>query len=312
MKRYLLFLVLLSVLLNGCAKMTEQKRAREASELYAKAMQAYREKDYEDAAWNFKEALKFMDYLTPKQIENARFLMGKSYYLDKDYVNAVVALEDYIFYYPKLNRTEEAYYMLIDSYIKVSPDPYRDQEYTWKAIDKAKEFLSKFPKSYFAPQVQTLIDEAYRKIAQHEFYIAKFYEEYRYTYSASVRYKELLINFAGYISESEVAYRYIKCLLNVDSQLNMEKDKLNEILDNLKDKLEDTKEEDVKLAINRRIEFIRSEIKRWEEIGRRSKEEARRALERYREVYGETRYYKELEELFRKRYGKVKNDKRAS
>ena len=312
MRRYLLLVMLISFLVNGCAKMTEQKRAKEATELYMKAMRDYREKDYEDAAWNFKEALKFMDYLTPKQIENARFLMAKSYYLDEDYVNAVVALEDYVFYYPKLNRTQEAYYMLIDSYIKVSPDPYRDQEYTWKAIDKAREFLSRFPKSYFAPKVQALIDEAYRKIAQHELYIAKFYEEYGYPYSASIRYRELLINFSGYIPEAEVAYRYIKCLLKVDSQVEKEKDKLEDILEDLKEKLEDAEQEDVKKAVRRRIEFIKGEMKRWEEIGRRSKKEAQKALEKYREVYGETKYYKELEKLFREEYGKVKSYKGAS
>jgi len=175
------FLLVLFVLLTGCAKMTEEKRARKAQELYAEAIKAYNEKEYDDAAWNFNEALKFMDYLTPKQIENAKFLLGKSYYYEEDYVNAIVALEDYIFYYPKLLRTEEAYYLLVDSYIKVSPDPYRDQEYTWKAIDKAKEFLSKFPKSRFAPKVQDLIEKAYSKIAKHEYLIAKFYEDYGYT-----------------------------------------------------------------------------------------------------------------------------------
>ncbi len=298
--RGLLTFLTLLLLLGSCAKMSEEERARKAQEYYAEAIKAFKEKDYKDAAWNFNEALKFMDYLTPQQLENAKFLLGKSYYLKEDYVNAVVALEDYVFYYPKLPRTEEAYYMLVESYIKVSPDPYRDQEYTWKAIDKAKEFLSKFPNSPFAPKVQALIEEAYRKIAKHELFIAKFYEDYGYPYSAAVRYREILINFSKYISEEEVAFRYIRCLLLSDRQVELEKEKVRDLLEDTKDKLKELKGEERK-AVERRIKFLESEIKRWEMIGKRAREEALETLRKYREVYGETKYYIELKKLIEKK-----------
>ena len=293
-------LIILLLLAGGCAKMTEEERARRAQEYYAKAVKAFREGDYKDAAWNFNEALKFMDHLTPEQLENAKFLLGKSYYLRKEYVNAVVALEDYIFYYPKLPRTEEAYYMLVDSYIKVSPDPYRDQEYTWKAIDKAKEFLSRFPNSPFVPRVQTLIEEAYRKIARHELLIAEFYEDYGYTYSAAVRYREILINFSKYIPEEEVAFRYIRCLLLSDRQVEFEKEKIRDLLEETREKLKELKGEE-RRAVERRIEFLESEIERWENIGRKAKEEALEAIRKYREIYGETEYYRKLRELLEKK-----------
>jgi len=242
-----------------------------------------------------------MDYLSPQQLENAKFLLGKSYYMDGDYVNAIVALEDYIFYYPKLPRTEEAYYLLVDSYIKVSPDPYRDQEYTWKAIDKAKEFLSRFPNSPFAPKVQKLIEEAYRKIARHELLIARFYEDYGYTYSAAVRYREVLINFPGYISEEETAYRYIRSLLLVDRQVEKEKEKIGALIEEVRERLEDAQDKEEKEAIERRLEFLKKELERWDRIREESLEEALSALIRFREVYGTTLYYKELERLVREK-----------
>ncbi len=304
--------LLLCFLLLGCALMTEEKRAKKAQELYAQALRDFNQKDYGDAARLFNEALKFIDYLSPKQVENARFLLGKSYYLDKDYVDAIVALEDYVFYYPKLTRTQEAYYMLIDSYIKIAPDPYRDQEYTWKAIDRARDFLSMFPGTPFASKVQRLIEEAYRKIARHELYIARFYEDYGYPYSASVRYRELLLNFSSYISEQEVAYRYIRSLLNADLQAERQKERFLSMKRELEERLKEASEEDVKRAIRKRIEFFEREIKRWEDIVRSSREKAIEAMRKYREVYGENRYYKELEELLRKKNGKAEADKGAS
>jgi outer membrane protein assembly factor BamD len=293
-------LIFTVLLILSCAKMTEEKRARKAAEYYSEAMAEYRNGEYDDAAHKFREALKFMDYLTPQQIENARFLMGKSYYLDKDYVNAIVALEDYIFHYPKLPRTQEAYYMLIDSYIKVSPDPHRDQEYTWKAIDKARDFLTKFPQSPYAPKVQELIDRAYTKIAKHEYLIAKFYEDYGYPYSAALRYREILINFPQYISEEEVAFRYIKNLIEVDKQAKKAKEVLKDLLEEARNSLKEAKPEEREF-IKRRIDFIKGEIKRWEDIEERSRKEALEALRRYREVYGETIYYRKLEKLLREK-----------
>ncbi len=301
MKVMRLPILLVLLLLVGCAKMTEEERAEKAQELYASALSAYKEGDYGSASWDLEEALKFMDHLTPEQLENAKFLLGKSYYLDEDYVNAIVALEDYIFYYPKLPRTEEAYYLLVDSYIKVAPDPYRDQTYTWKAIDKAKEFLSRFPNSPFAPKVQELIDEAYRKIARHELFIAKFYEDYGYTYSAAVRYREVLINFPGYIPEEEVAYRYIRCLLTVDRQVEKEKEKIGDLIREVEDRLESAESDEERKAVRRRLEFLKSEIRRWERIGEESVREALDTLTRFREVYGTTLYYRELEKLAREK-----------
>ncbi len=300
MRRITLPVILFLWLISGCAKLSEEERARKAQEYYRSALLNYKEGDYGDAVTDFELAMKYMDHLTTDQIKKAKFLLAKSYYMDGDYVNAIVAFEDFIFYYPKVSQTEEAYYLLIDSYIKVSPDPYRDQTYTWKAIEKAKEFLSKYPGSEYAQRVPDLIDEAYRKIARHDFYIAKFYEDYGYTYSAAVRYRELLINFPKYIVEEEVAYRYIRSLLLVEKQVEREKDKITKLIKETKKKLKDAPPED-RPVIEKRLRFLKSEIERWEGIRKRSVEEALEALSKYREVYGMTEYYRKLEDIVREK-----------
>ena len=292
--------VLLFILISGCAKLSEEERAKKAQEYYRSAIANYKEGDYGDAITDFELAMKYMDHLSPQQLKRAKFLLAKSYYMDGDYVNAIVAFEDFIFYYPKLPQTEEAYYLLIDSYIKVSPDPYRDQTYTWKAIDKAKEFLSKYPGSSYAQKVPDLIDEAYRKIARHDYYIAKFYEDYGYTYSAAVRYRELLINFPKYVVEEEVAYRYIRSLLMVDRQVEIETERIRKLIEETEDRLNEAPPED-RPVIEKRLKFLKSEVDRWKRIREESLKEAMEALTKYREVYGMTEYYRELEELAREK-----------
>ena len=290
------YLLLIALLLGGCAKLSEEERAEKAQGYFRDAMANFREKDYGDAAFDFGEALRFMDHLTQKQIETAKYMIALSYYYDEDYVNAIVYFEDFIFYYPRHPKAEEAYYYLIDSYINVAPDPYRDQTYTWKAIEKAREFLSKYQDTKFKTKVEELIEKAYRKIAKHDYLIARFYEDYGYTYSAAVRYRELMLKYSQYIDEEEVAFRYILSLLRVDEQAKREQERIRSLLEEARDRLSSAEEKD-KGFILKRIKFLESEIKRWEKIKVDALREAKESLERFRQSYKNSRFLPKLEEL---------------
>lgn len=291
--RKITFIVLLA-LLFGCAKMTEEKRAKFATEYYQEGMIAYANRNYSKAVERLKEALKYLENLTPEQIKEAKYAIAESYYMDKDYINAVVYLEDFLFYYPDIPESERAYFMLVDSYMKVAPDPYRDQTYTLKAIDKAKDFLSKFPQSPYADRVRAIMDDAQKKLARHEYLIGRFYEDFGYYYSASLRYRDLLINYPEQVSDVEVSFRYIKSLLLVRLQAKKEEEKYRSWIDEAKKHLKDAKTEEDKRAIQKRIDFLEGQIQRWKEMAQESYEEGLKNMERYKSIYGENSYYKEL------------------
>jgi outer membrane protein assembly factor BamD len=157
------FIAFILSLLFSCAKVTEEKRAKLAVELYSEGMSAYGNRDYKKAVEKLKEALKYLENLTPVQIKEIKLAIGESYYLSKDYVNAVVYFEDFLFNYPEAPESERVQYLLIDSYMKVAPDAYRDQTYTYKAIEKAKEFLNKYPNSAYADRVLEVLEKAEKK-----------------------------------------------------------------------------------------------------------------------------------------------------
>ncbi len=287
-------LALLLIFLVSCAKMTEEKRAKLAIENYSQGMSAYARKDYKEAISKFSEALKYLENLTPEQIKSAKYTIGESYYLKKDYINAIVYLEDYLFYYPESPEAERAYFMVVDSYMKVAPDAYRDQSYTLKAIDKAKEFLSKYPNSPYADKVMELIDNAQTKIAKHEYLIGRFYEDFGYYYSASLRYRNLLINFPEQIPKAELLYRYIKSLLLVREQAKRQESKYRKWIESAKRELRSAKSEEDRRAIQNRIDFLNGEIERWKNLAEMSRQEGLRLLEKYAQVYGENPYYRKL------------------
>ncbi len=274
--------------------MTEEKREKLAIENYSQGMSAYARKDYKEAIRKLSEALKYLENLTPEQIKSAKYTIGESYYLRKDYINAIVYLEDYLFYYPESPEAERAYFMVVDSYMKVAPDAYRDQSYTLKAIDKAKEFLSKYPNSPYADKVRELINNAQTKIAKHEYLIGRFYEDFGYYYSASLRYRNLLINFPEQIPEAELLYRYIKSLLLVKEQAKRQESKYRKWIESAKRELRSAKSEEDRRAIQNRIDFLNREIERWKNLAEMSRQEGLRLLEKYAQVYGENHYYREL------------------
>lgn len=298
--RNLIGFFLLLLLLGSCAKVTEEKRAKIAQDLYSEGMAAYASRDYGKAIERLKEALRYLENLTPSQIKDAKYAIADSYYMKKDYVNAVVYLEDFVASYPGLPETERAFYQLVDSYMKVAPDAYRDQSYTLKALDKAREFLSKYPSSPYADKVSDLIQQAVEKLAKHQYLIARFYEDYGYYYSAALRYRDLLINYPEQISDAEVSYRYIRSLLLVRKQADKRKEYYQGLIEDAYKSLAAARSEDEKRAIEKRINFLKSQVERWERIADESYKEGIKALQKYREVYGENNYYKELEKLSRR------------
>ncbi|WP_448584062.1 outer membrane protein assembly factor BamD [Thermocrinis sp.] len=294
--RWIIFVFAL-FLVFSCAKVTEEKRAQLAIESYTEGMRAFANRDYKKATEKLKESLKYLENLTPSQIKEIKMVLGESYYLSKNYINAIVYLEDFLFNYPEARESEKVYYLLIDSYMKVAPDAYRDQSYTYIAIEKAKDFLNKYPESAYREKVLELIEKAEKKLADHEYLIGRFYEDYGFYYSASLRYRDLLINYPEQISQAEVLYRYIKSLLLVENQAERRKKAYKSWIDEAKKSLKEAKTEEERKAIEKRIAFFEEQIRRWDSLAKDSKEEGIKLMQRYKEIYGENTYYRELERL---------------
>jgi len=300
-KRGLLILGGLGLFLASCGKLTEKEKAERAQKYYAKALKLYKKGDYGGAAEYFREAEAGMAYLTPEQIRNLKFKLALSLYKNGKYEDAILELEDYITYYPTAPNIEEAYLYLINAYIKISPDPWRDQSYAEKAIEVAQEFLQRFPDSKYVPQIEELMDRAKMKIVKHHYLVAKFYEDYGYYYPAAVRFEFLLLNYPNDINTQDVLFHYIKNLFLVPNyakgKISEYAEKYNKLLERIKEK----KVTDLKAA-KKRLNFYLKQIQRWEEISKKSLQKADKNLEIYKERFGSDKYYRILLKI--KREGK--------
>jgi outer membrane protein assembly factor BamD len=290
----------LSLLLFSCAKKSEAQKAEEARQYYAKGVKLYQKGDFGGAAEYLRKAEAGMAYLSPEQIRNLKFKLAMALYKDGKYEDAILELEDYITYYPSAPNIELAYLYLINAYLKISPDPWRDQSYTQKAIEVAEKFLQMFPNSKYRAQIEELIYQAKRKLAKHHYLIAKFYEDYGYYYPAAVRFEYLLLTYPNFINTQDVYFHYIKNLLLVPNYARQKEEYWKEKLQELKEKLAEAKD---KKHLQKRIEFYQSQIERWKKIAREALKKGEENLKIYKERFGEDKYYKILLKI--KKEGKV-------
>lgn len=261
-----LILTLALLVLSCSQKVSEAQLIKSARENYLKALSSYRAKEYDDAITYFKEALKNLEYLKAKEVKLAKFYLSLSYFFEREYIQSLVYLEDFVQTYKGDPLREKAFYYLILSYYELSPDPYRDQSYTKETIKKCKEFLREYPKSKYVGEVEEILKESYKKLAQHELLIARFYRDYGYYYSATLRYERLLKEYGQYIDKKRVWREYLLTLKRVPDYARERVRELRKRIKRLKSEYRRWKEG----QILKRIEFLRLQIKRWERIAKES------------------------------------------
>jgi len=290
------------LLLNSCGKLTEKEKMEQTLKNYHQGLSLYQKGDYGKAAEKLRKAEAGMAYLTPNQIRKLKYKLALALYKDGKYEDAILELEDYITFYPTAPNIEEAYYYLIKAYLKISPDPWRDQTYTQKALKLINEFFVNFTNSKYLPQIEELKEEALRKLAEHQLLIAKFYEDYGYYYPAALRYEYVLITFPNEINEQIVLFHYIKNLLLVPKYAKKKEIVFQEKYKDLKEKLLKGELKDKKAA-EKRLEFFSSQIERWKKIAKEAYQKGENDLQIYKQKYGEDKYYKLLL--------KIKNNERG-
>jgi len=292
-KKGTLLLLAVALFTTSCGKLTEKEKMEQALKNYRKGMELYQKGDYGGAAETLRKAEAGMAYLSPEQIRELKYKLAMALYKDGNYEDAILELEDYISFYPTAPNIEEAYYYLVKAYLKISPDPWRDQTYTKKALELIDKFSRLFPNSRYLPQMEELREEALTKLAKHHLLIAQFYEDYGYYYPAALRYEYVLFTYPDQIDQQEVLFHYIKNLLLVPNYAQKKEREFLQKYAELKDKLKEGEIKDKKAA-QRRLAFYLKQVQRWREISKEALQKANKNLQIYQEKFGKDKYYRIL------------------
>ena len=172
MYKYLLLIPVLA-LMCSCGEYNKVLKSRDVDYKFDYAKRAFDQRKFTQAATVLSDLI--VPLRGGPKGEEALFLLGMSYFENKDYMNSVVNFKTYYSRYPKGRYAELARFYSGYGYYLDSPDPQLDQSMTVKAIEELQGFLDYFPDSDRVSIAQNAIFEMQDKLTLKELQNSQLY-----------------------------------------------------------------------------------------------------------------------------------------
>lgn len=174
MKKYIYLLLSVTVLYSSCAQ--EFNRVFKTDNVMYKY-------EYAKEAILSGKYIRAITLLEPvitlqkgtKYAEESLFLLGLSYFHNKDYELAAQTFKKYSETYPRGTFIEMAFFYVGESLFMSTPEPRLDQSETIAAIAAFQAYLDVFPSAKYKKTAQQRLFELQDKLVKKEYYSAKLY-----------------------------------------------------------------------------------------------------------------------------------------
>ena len=141
----LIVALLSAAILSGCGEYNKVLKSTDYNYKYEYAKRAFEEGKYTQAYTILEDIVTV--FKGTDKAEESLFLLGMSYYENKDYLSSGSYFRTYYQHYPKGKYAELARFYCGYGYYLDSPETQLDQTGTVKAIEELQNFLEFFPKS---------------------------------------------------------------------------------------------------------------------------------------------------------------------
>lgn len=205
MKRVsLLFLAFVFLLLLPSCKGPEKKTGLSDAQLLQQAEEALSAKKHEKAVTLLKQLQS--EYPASEWAPRAQLDLGRAYYEDEKYIEAKAEFQKFLDLHPKHELAEEAHYYLALTYFAEIEIIDRDQTPAQRALTEFQTALKEAPDSRHAEEAKGNIKICQEKLADHEFFIGRFYFR-KGKYAAAVgRFRYLMSRYPGTPVEEKTLY----------------------------------------------------------------------------------------------------------
>lgn len=187
---FLAALIASALLFTGCASSVDLNVKREASELYRIATDAHLSGRHEESERNFKAILE--DHPLSPFATEAQLMMGDVSYAMENYEDAASYYTSFVAIHPSHPRAAYAQFQKGMSHFRDVLSLDRDQASTRKALFAFEDLLVAYPGSVYAPRAAELISFLKNRLAEREFYIARFYYKNKNYKGALGRLRDIL------------------------------------------------------------------------------------------------------------------------
>lgn len=181
------------VLFTGCATTAPVDVKRDASELYSLAMEAYLSGKLEESEKNLKTVLE--DHPLSSFATDSQLLLGDVSFAMENYEDAASYYTSFVALHPSHPRASYAQFQKGMSHFKDVLSLDRDQTATRKALFAFEDLLQAYPDSPYGPRAGELITFLKNRLAEREFYIARFYFKGKNYKGALGRLRDILAQY---------------------------------------------------------------------------------------------------------------------
>lgn len=212
-----LFLVSLLFLFTHCS--SKEVNKDDPDSLYADAEEAFKDERYLIALEKYRDIKNRFPYSSRGVDSELR--IADTQYEQENYIESESAYEIFKELHPTHPKSDYVQFRIGMSYFKQIPDnTSRDLSAAYKAIDAFIVLVEKYPSSEYAGKAKELGQEAKKKLAEHENYVADFYYQRKHYLSASYRYSALLKDYPNMGFDEEALYRLGHCYYNIKQMNN--------------------------------------------------------------------------------------------
>ena len=185
--------------------------ARDVGTLYSTARARLDQHRYKEAAQLFDEVERQHPYSV--WARRAQLMGAFSYYLDRDYSNAIQSSQRFLAVHPGNRDAPYAFYLIALSYYEQISDVTRDQKITQQALDALGELSRRYPNTRYAADARLKMDLVRDHLAGKEMEVGRFYESRGQWLAASMRFRVVVDEYQTTTHAPEALMRLTEAYL---------------------------------------------------------------------------------------------------
>lgn len=179
----------------GCGWFQTQKKEESAQELTDSGMKAFNKGKYGKAIEHFEKLKDWHPF--SKFAILAELKIADSHYYLKEYEEAIVAYEEFENLHPRNEAIPECIYHTGLCYFNQIDAIDRDQSVAKKALETFQRLARQFSDNdEYTRKANEHIKKCSKSLAEHEFYVGKFYYKSKHYKAALSRFKAILVDYS--------------------------------------------------------------------------------------------------------------------
>ena len=170
-----IILLVAAFLLAACASLSLEEKADEntADHYYNLGLKHFSRGHWSEAILNFEQVTQhfpFSRYAIPSELK-----IAEANFCNRKFIESVLDLQRFQEMHPSHPRIPYVHLLKGTCYYRQMLDVDQDQSNTRNTVNEFEALLRKYPTSPYAEEAEDRLDEAKGRLAEHDFYIGRFY-----------------------------------------------------------------------------------------------------------------------------------------